>query len=167
MQHYENERHEEQANEFIHELGKFVLSFERICQSMRDAIIFMLRSQGLNNQNMAFVIVGDKSSAELQLLVGALYAEMPDQDKDDRKTIKTLLKRIKDATEIRNILLHNSWDLGARESWGPEILAVATRYRTKQNTGASIDPHGINPSYLRELSHEHSAIQVLLNRLLT
>ena len=141
MNKYKNKKHEEQANEFINELGKFVLSFERVCESMRYAVIFMLQSQGLSNQDMAFVIVGDKSSAELQMLVGALYMEMPKQDEEDRKTIKALLKRIKDVTEKRNILLHNSWNLGESESWGTEILAVATRFRTKQNAGASIEPH--------------------------
>jgi len=48
-------------NEFLKELGEFVLSFERVCESMRYAIIFMLRSQGLSNEDMAFVIVGDKN----------------------------------------------------------------------------------------------------------
>jgi len=167
LRKYKNERHEKQANEFLKELGEFVLSFERVCESMRYAIIFMLRSQGLSNEDMAFVIVGDKSSAELQVLVGALYMEMPNQDDEDRKIVKTLLKRIKKVTEQRNILLHNSWDLGHSASWGSEILAVATRFRTKQNKGATIEPHGVNPSYLRELSFELSGIQVLMQRLLT
>jgi len=164
---YENKKHEEQANEFIHELGKFVLSFERVCESMRFAIIFMLRSQGLSNENMAYVIVGDKSSFELQVLVGALFMEMPNKDDKDKKIVKNLLKRIKDITEKRNLILHNSWDLGKIASWGPEILAVATRFRTKQNSGADVQPHGINPSYLRELSKELIEIQVLLQKLIT
>lgn len=167
IQAYKNEKHEEQANEFINELGKFVLSFERVCESMRYAVVFMLQTQGLENQNMAYVIVGDKGSAELQLLVGALFAEMPKQDKEDKTIVKALLKRVKEVTEKRNLLLHNSWDLGASESWGTEILAVATRFRTKQNTGASIEPHGVSPSYLKELRQELSAIHVLLQRLLT
>ena len=164
---YENDRHEKQANEFLKELGEFVLSFERVCESMRYAIIFMLRSQGLSNEDMAFVIVGDKTSADLQLLVGALYMELPNQDDDDKKSVKSLLKRIKKISEQRNIILHNSWDLGSTASWGPELLAVTSRFRTKQNRGAIIQPTGINPSYLRELSLELSAIQVLMQRFLT
>jgi hypothetical protein len=167
VQAYKNKKHEKQANEFIIELGKFVISFERICESMRYAVVFMFQSQGLKNQNMAYAVVGDKSSAELQVLVGALFAAMPNQDDDDRKAIKTLLKRIKDITEKRNLLLHNTWNLGESESWGAEILAVAVRFRTKQNTGASIEPHGINPSYLRELRKEMSGIHIFLQRLLT
>ena len=167
FQSYKNEKHEKQANEFIIELGKFVISFERICESMRYAVVFMLQKQGLQNQNMAYVIVGDKSSAELQVLVGALFAEMPNHDDEDKKAIKSLLKRIRDVTEKRNLLLHNTWDLGNSESWGTEILAVAVRFRTKQNTGASVEPHGINPSCIRELRKELSVIHVLLQRLLT
>jgi len=164
---YENKKHKDQANEFLHELGEFVLSFERVCESMRFAIILMLRSQGLNNENMAHVIVGDKSSADLQMLVGAFYMEMPNQDDEDKKAVKKLLKRIKDTTEKRNIILHNSWDLGHIASWGTEIMAVATRYRTKQNSGAIIEPHGINPSYLRELSIDLTEIQILMQRFIT
>jgi len=163
---YKDERHQEQAHEFLKELGEFVLSFERVCENMRHAIMFMLRSQGLNNQDMAFVIVGDKTSSELQVLFGALFMEMPNQDEDDKKCVKELLKRIKKITEQRNILLHSAWDLGHQASWDKEILAVATRFRTKQNTGADIQPHGVNPSYLRELGLELTSIQVLVERLL-
>lgn len=161
---YKNKTHEAQATEFIMELGEFVLAFERVCELMRFAVVFLLQSQGLNNQDMAYVIIGDKSSAELQVLLGALYMEIPEQDDEDRNTIKELLKRIKKVAEQRNILLHNSWNLGESESLGEEIMAVATRFRTKQNAGSSIEPHGVNPSYLRELSMELTAIQVLLQR---
>ena len=166
MREYANEKHEMQAKEFIYELGEFVLAFELVCESMRYNIIFMLKSQGLNNQHMAFAIIGDKSSVELQVLLGALYNELPNQDEEDRKIVRSLLKRVKDVTEKRNLLLHNSWNFGSLESWGKEILAVATRCRTKQNSGASIEPHGISPSYIRELRRELKEIYLLLQKLL-
>ena len=49
---YADDEHQKQAEEFIMELGRFVLSFERVCDAMRYIIMFMLRDQGLSNQRM-------------------------------------------------------------------------------------------------------------------
>ena len=35
LSEYANDEHQKQAEEFIMELGRFVLSFERVCDAMR------------------------------------------------------------------------------------------------------------------------------------
>lgn len=163
---YADDVHREQAEEFIMELGRFVLAFERVCDAMRHIIMFMLRSQGLNNQRMEQVIVGDKASAELQVMLGALYCELPGQDEADKGCVKQLLKGIKEVAEERNILLHCSWSLGSKAAASDEELYAATvRYRAKQNTGSGTEVLGFSASYIRELSSELKRIQVLLQRL--
>lgn len=163
---YADDAHREQAEEFIMELGRFVLAFERVCDAMRHIIMFMLRSQGLKNYRMEQVIVGDKASAELQIMLGALYCELPGQDEIDKGCVKKLLKSIKGVAEERNVLLHCSWGLGSKTAASDEELYAATvRYRAKQNTGSGTEVLGFSASYIRELSSELKRIQVLLQRL--
>ena len=146
------------------ELGKFVLAFERVCDVMRYLIMFSLRSQGLKNQGIEQVIVGDKAAAELQILLGAIYCELPKQDESDRKCVKDLLKDFKEITEKRNILLHSSWDLGSGAA-DQKLYAATIRFRAKQNSGSSAEIHGHSASYIRDLSNQLKRVQVLLQRL--
>jgi hypothetical protein len=161
---YANDKHQQQAEEFIFAVGNFVIEFERVCDTIRYIIMFALRSQGLNNQGMEQIIIGDKSSAELQLLLGALFCELPNQDSEDENEVKNLLKDIKKLTEKRNILLHSNWNLGSEASQD-EFYAATVRCRTKQTKGASTEVHGFSASYIDRLSSEARRIQVLLQRL--
>ena len=163
---YADDAHREQAEEFIMELGNFVLAFERVCDAMRYIIMFTLRSQGLKNQGMEQVLIGDKAAAELQILLGALYCEIPGQDDKDKNCVKELLKGIKEIAEKRNILLHCSWNLGSKAAAvDKELYAATVRFRAKQNTGSGPEVHGFSASYIRGLSAELKRIQVLLQRL--
>jgi hypothetical protein len=164
IKEFADEKHQNQAEEFIMELGKFVLAFERVCDVMRYLVMFMLRSQGLKNQGMEQVIVGDKAAAELQGLLGAIYCELPGQDESDREYVKTLLKDFKEITEKRNILLHCSWNLGETAA-DPELYAATVRFRARQNSGSGTEVHGYSASYIRDLSNQLKRIQVLAQRL--
>jgi hypothetical protein len=161
---FADDTHKLQAEEFIFELGRFVLAFERICEEMRYNVMFMLRSQGLQNSGIEQVLIGDKVSAELQVLLGAIFCELPAQDEEDRRCVKELLKSIKGLSEIRNILLHNAWNLGT-EAADSELVAGIVRFRTKQSRGSEVEVHGYSASYLRELIQEAERIQVLMQRL--
>lgn len=164
IKEFADEKHQNQAEEFIMELGKFVLAFERVCDAMRYLAMFMLRSQGLKNHGMEQVVVGDKAAAELQVLLGAIYCELPGQDKADRKCVKEFLKDFKEITKKRNILLHSSWNLG-NTSAEKELYAATLRFRAKQNGGSDAEVHGYSASYIRDLSDQLKRIQVLAQRL--
>ncbi|MCE1181403.1 MAG: hypothetical protein LWW81_03735 [Rhodocyclales bacterium] len=161
---FADDKHKSQAEEFIMELGKFVLQFERVCDAMRFLIMFSLRSQGLKNPGIEQVIVGDKAAAELQILLGAIYCELPEHDESDRNCVKSLLKDFKEITEKRNILLHSSWNLGNKAS-DQELYAATVRFRAKQNKGSGTEVHGYTASYIRDLSNQLKRVQVLLQRL--
>ena len=161
---YADDRHRKQAEEFIFSLGKFVIEFERICDSMRFAIMFMLQNQGLKNSGMEQVIIGDKAAAELRELLGALYNVLPDQDDNDTQAVRDLLKSIAELTEKRNVLLHCNWNLGT-EAAEEELYAATVRFRAKQNKGAIAEVHGYSASYINELGREARRIQVLLSRM--
>jgi hypothetical protein len=161
---YADDKHQKQAEQFIFAVGNFVIEFERVCDTIRYIIMFALRSQGLKNQGMEQVIIGDKASAELQLLLGALFCELPSQDSDDEKEVRKLLKDIKDLTTVRNVLLHSNWNLGTK-ACPDELIAATVRYRTKQTKGSSAEVQGFSASYVDKLSSEARRIQILLQRL--
>ena len=56
---FADDKHKEQAEEFIFSVGRFVIAFERVCDAMRVNVRLILRRQGLNNQGMQNVIIGD------------------------------------------------------------------------------------------------------------
>jgi hypothetical protein len=93
-------------------LGKFVVEFERVCAAVRNLILFSFHREGLNNQALAQVIVGDKAAAELRTIFGALFEELRDQNKEDKKAVQSLLARFDKLCSFRNSLLHSEWYLG-------------------------------------------------------
>ena len=164
FKHYADERHEKQAEEFITSLGKFVIAFERVCEQMRIDIICIFMREGLKNQGLAHVIVGDKTISDLQEILGALYNELRDQDDEDRKMFKGLLKNISKLAHQRNILLHSSWNFGS-EAAQSELYPTTVRFRSKQNKGADLEVHGYSASGVNHLIDEATNIQVYLQRL--
>ena len=163
---FNDDQHRQQAEVVLLALGRFTVQFERVCEAMRNAIMFALRSQGLKNQGMEQAIIGDTSSAELQVLLGALCNHLPNCDDEDRLVVKDLLKSIKEQTEQRNVVIHSAWRFGNTAS-ELELFAVAIRQRTKQNTGAVPEVHGVTAAYLDQLINKMKGTQVLLQRLQT
>jgi hypothetical protein len=161
---FKDDQHRQQAEEFLLALGRFTVQFERVCEVMRKAIMFALRSQGLKNSGMEQVVIGDTSSAELQVLLGAVFNHLPNQDDLDRAAVKALLKDVKELTEQRNVAIHSAWQFGGSSS-EIELYAVAIRQRTKQNSGAVPEIHGISASYLDELGGKLKTAQLRLQRL--
>lgn len=158
--------HQQQAERLMLEFGRFNVQFERVCEVMRNAIMFSLRSQGLKNQGMEQVIVGDTSSAQLQVLLGAFCQHISTWDGEDRGCLKEMLKEIKELTEKRNTVVHSAWRFGSCAS-DAELVAVSIRPRTKQNTGAAAEVWGIQESYLVELIGRLKRVQIQLQRLCT
>lgn len=163
---FKDDQHKQQAEQLLLTFGRFNVQFERVCEAMRNAIIYTLRSQGLANQGMQQVIIGDTSSADLQRLLGALCNHLPAWDSDDHQALKNALKEIKELTEKRNVVVHSAWRFGdcASES---ELFAIAIRPRTKQSSGAVPEVWGFSASYLEDLIDRMKASQVLLQRLST
>lgn len=161
---FADEKHRGQVEEFLLELGRFTIAFERVCEAMRYAIMFMLRSEGLKNQGMEQVIIGDTASAQLQVLLGALYAELPNQSKPDAAEVKYLLKEVKELTEKRNVVLHSPWQFGS-EAAEAELHVGTVRYKTKQNQGSAPEIHEFSSQYLRDLTTRLKVVQVKMQRL--
>jgi len=162
---FADEEHRAQAEELLLELGRFAVAFERVCEGMRYAILSIFQSEGLNHQGLSQVVIGDKMSAELQVLLGALFSELRARaDDEDRKAVRGLLAEIMDLTEKRNQVVHSAWRFGNNAAFA-ELYATAIRPRTKLKRGAVLEVHGISAEYLRQLIAKATAIQVKLQRL--
>jgi len=164
---YADDEHRAQAEEFMLELGRFAIEFERVCEAMGHTVLSIFHSEGLKHQGLAQVVIGGKASAELQVLVGALFSELRARfTGEDRTAVRKLLSDVKDLTERRNDVLHTAWQLGtaAREF---ELMAVAIRPTTAQTKGAVPKLHGLSASYLRTLSQRARELQVYISRVQT
>lgn len=162
---FANDEHQAQAEELLLELGRFAVAFERVCEGMRNTILAIFQSEGLKHQGLSQVVVGDKTSGELQVLLGALFAELRARtDDEDRKAVQGVITEIKDLTEQRNRVVHSAWRFGNNAAFA-ELYATAIRPRAKLKQGAVPEIHGISARYLRELIGKATAAQVKLQRL--
>mgnify|MGYP001160699638 FL=1 len=162
---FANDEHRAQAEELLLALGRFAVAFERVCEGMRHAIMLAFQSEGLQHQGLAQVVIGDKTSAELQVLLGALVGELRARtDEADQKAVHALLKEVKELTEARNVVIHSAWSFGQNAAFA-ELYATAIRPRTKQNRGAVPEIHGMSAQYLRQLTETSNALQIRLQRL--
>ena len=162
---FADDQHRAQAEEFLLEHGRFCIAFERVCEAMRYAILWIFESEGLKHQGLAQVVVGDKASAELQVILGALFTELRARYGDeDRSAVRALLKEVKELTEARNVVVHSAWRFGKNAAYA-ELYATTVRPRTKQNHGAVPELQGVSAAYLRQLTRQSTEIQTKLQRL--
>lgn len=162
---FADDKHRAQAESLLLELGRFDVAFERMCESMRNAIVAAYMSEGLQHQGLANVVVGDKASAELQVTLGAVYAELRARlDDKDQKAVQTLLKQVKEITEERNVVVHTAWRFGKSAAFAV-LYANAIRPRTKQKHGAVPEVHGISADYLESLTRRANTLEILFDRL--
>lgn len=122
---FADDRHQLQAEGLLLEHGRFCVAFERVCEAMRHSIVLIFLSEGLAHEGLAQVVIGDKASAELQVLLGALFSELRGRYKDDdQRAVQDLLKEIAKLTEARNLVVHSAWRFGKNAAFA-ELYATA------------------------------------------
>jgi hypothetical protein len=160
----EDEKHTDQIQELMSCLGKFIVEFERICAEIGHLIIFIFEREGLKNQSLAQVVIGNKAAADLRLLFGALYSELNDQDEDDRKSVHNLLNRFDKLSSVRNNLIHVYWSFG-NQSGEQELDAITTKFKTKQKIGSQYIEKKVTASLINQYAFEARKQLVLFRRL--
>ncbi|WP_147328312.1 hypothetical protein [Duganella sp. BJB475] len=162
---FADDKHRQQAEELLLEHGRFCVAFERVCEAMRHSIILIFLSQGLTHEGLAQVVIGDKGSAELQILLGALFSELRSTYNDsDNRAVQGLLREVMDLTEARNLVIHSAWRFGKNAAFA-ELYATTIRPRTKQKKGAVPEIHGVSAKYLCELTACANALELKLKKL--
>ncbi len=105
-----------QTGELYANIGEFVVKFEHVCQAMQSAITFMMHGQGLQNQQVANILLAGYTADPLRTLFESLIGELVNSNDNERKIIKNILSRIQKLTENRNDVVYNTWFIG----WGNE-----------------------------------------------
>lgn len=163
---YSDEEHEAKATAVLAALGRFVVAFERVCAAMRGCIHITFAREGLKNQGLSQIMVNGKAVAGLREMLGGVYAELRDQDDEDKACVTKLLKRVESLAEHRNSLLHAEWHMNYDyEGATDEFTALALKHRASPTQGASFIPIGVAEESLQKLIREATEVQVLMNRL--
>jgi hypothetical protein len=166
LSEYESPEHEEKATALLAELGRFIVAFERVCVGMRGCIYAAFHKEGLRNQGLSQVIVNGQAAAALRTLLGAIFAELKDQDEDDKACVKSLLKEIEALAARRNSLMHAEWHLNYDyEGATDEFYALAHKPSTSQRNGACDECIDVNKDSLTASIEDAKRAQVLLRRL--
>lgn len=103
-----------QTHELYASIGKFIVEFEHICFEMQKAILWMLRDQGLKNQQVVDILLAGYTADPLRTLLESLIGELTTTNDKERKIIKNIFSRIQKITEKRNDVAHSTWFIG----WG-------------------------------------------------
>ena len=163
---YDNKEHEKKVKEVLSGLGEFVVAFERICAEMRSCILCVFRKAGLANQGLSQVVVNKAAAEGLRTTLGGLYTELKDQDKEDKKCVKSLLARVDKLGTVRNELLHAEWFLNYDyENSNDEFTALSLKHNSSQNQGAYSLIIAVTKESLCNHVKEATEILVLLRRL--
>jgi hypothetical protein len=93
-----------------HAVGRFALSFERLCHSLRIGICTVLELHGLQNAwKITDIMVGDVTAFPLQSIFRALIVETHELSEEESKIITSIFKRVARLTEERNRIIHSAW----------------------------------------------------------
>jgi len=156
--------HGEQIDEMMCSLGKFIVEFERVCSSLQHLIMFILQKEGLKNHQLAQAVIGDKAARELRTLFGTIYQELPNQDEDDNKTVKSLLNRFDKLTEFRNELVHAKWSLD-KQTDEDGFTAILEKFKNKPTKGVIQKRSPITKDLIERFALEARKEMVLVRRL--
>jgi len=163
---WESEKHEQQGTALLAELGKFVVSFERVCDGMRNCIECALwRRTGLRDYPRYQTLVHGKTAGRLRSILHDEYARLTDQDEDDKARVNDLIVRISNLTAARNDLIHGYWFLNFDyENADEEFHALALAHSVDKN-GPFSHTTSVGKDTLAAQIPEATKIQVLLRRL--
>ncbi len=107
----------EQANDLYALLGEFVVSFELLCQEMRQQLA-LLCAPAPHRQSDIFALTGEMTAAPLLSSYRSIMALRCREE--DRPFFKVLCTRIQRITEQRNNIVHGTWYVG----WGNDPMSM-------------------------------------------
>jgi hypothetical protein len=55
-----------------------------VCAAVRNLILFTFQHEGLKNQRLAQVVIGNKTAEGLRTIFGALFEELSNQEENDK-----------------------------------------------------------------------------------
>lgn len=95
-------------------LGDFVVKFEDVMDKLRDSMHFILRKDGLRTREFATILLHDSTAGSLKFyylgLVKIYHKKFLGKDTISSVYLSKLIDKITEALELRNVILHSTWD---------------------------------------------------------
>lgn len=146
-------------------VGKFTVTFERLCDNLRNAVAQILATQGLDNRKITDILIGDMTIFPLQSILRALIIETQELSQNDLKIVKEIFRRIGELAEERNRIIHSAWYINykSQEDILSDVLtAVKPGYSKK---GAKPSPYKYPLSEIEEWTEEAQYLSVVISQL--
>lgn len=91
------------------ELGRYIYYFQSMCNSLQFLIINILKINGLNNDNIARVVIGDCGADRLQTMARHMVDIFFHDQPKEKEIAKKCFNFIRKIIEKRNIIIHSTW----------------------------------------------------------
>ncbi len=154
-----------QTSELYTNIGEFVVKFEHVCHAMQTAITFMMHGQGLQNQQVANILLAGYTADPLRTLFESLIGELTNLNDKEKKIIKNIFSRVQKLTEKRNDVVHSTWYIG----WGnkqTQDFSEAPGHRLHKNKqGAALKAFNYKAEDFSVLVEEAEKLSSLVMRL--
>lgn len=159
------EKHTRQTNEIYQEIGRFAVNFEHVSLAMQFGMRALLQQSGLQNQQLANIMLADQTAYPLKTMLQAMVAEACNLDQSDRLIANKIFKRVVDLIETRNNVIHSTWFVGWAGAEDTDFSEVDGHKLSKGKDGASVKGFDYKASDFRRLSDECELVTKMINRL--
>lgn len=159
------EKHNRQTNEIYQEIGRFAVNFEHVSFAMQSGIRTLLQQFGLQNQQLANIMLADQTAYPLKTMLQAMVAEACNLDEPDRLIANKIFKRVGELIETRNNVIHSTWFVGWAGAADTDFSEVDGHKLSKNKDGASVKGFDYKASDFRDLSDECELVTKMVNRL--
>ena len=157
--------YKEQTDDIYRSIGKFSVKFEQIVHSMSLGITMMLSMNGLNNQQLAHIMLAELTAYPTKSIFGAMIAEIRELSDRDRQIVNGILKRVQDLIDRRNDIVHSTWFVGWASPENPVFDEVSGHKLTRGKSGAGVKGFKFKSKDVDELSDECDLVNELVMRL--
>ncbi len=118
-------------------IGKFVVEFEQVCQTMESGIRSILTMEGLKSDRVQEILLADLTAEPLRALFHSLCYEHLKPDAETAKIIDYVFSTFQKLIPDRNNLLHVKWFLIEQELEGRKQAIALGQKLHKKKTGSA------------------------------
>jgi len=122
------------------QIGRFNVKFEQTTHYFKSCIKNILINNGLENQTYADCLT-DKLTAEPIKTIFQSFVPHYFKDDEDKRILNNIISSFSDLIEIRNLIIHCFWVIGAneKEPIEPFIMGIKTRISKKGICNYNLD----------------------------
>ncbi|TAH40828.1 MAG: hypothetical protein EYC69_10015 [Bacteroidetes bacterium] len=120
-------------------LGDFIVQFENSMDSLRDTILYLLERNGMKNREYGMILLHDSTALNLKSyylgFIKKVFESSSNKNDNSQKYLSKLIDKIEDATRLRNMVLHSTWDfIPNLDNYKADLLS-GQRYKVNKKDG--------------------------------